>query len=99
MATDQKKPGGGGDLSSWGPTTPQPKTFFRRFRWLIISGAIVVLLLLLVVLAPTIASMGWAKSIILGKVNDQINGTLEAGSWDLNWFGGLELKEVRLFDK
>jgi len=56
------------NLSSWGPTTPQPKSFVRRFRWLLIGGGLVVLLLLLVMLAPMLASMGWAKSIILGQV-------------------------------
>src|SRR3954462_928175 len=99
MAGGKKTTGKSGELPSWGPTTPQPKTFLRRFRWLIIAGSIVLLLLLLVLLAPTIASMGWAKSIILGQVNDQLNGTVEAGEWDLNWYGGIELREVRLFDK
>src|SRR3982751_2021483 len=98
MAADKKNTEGG-NLSSWGPTTPQPKSFLRRFRWLIVAGSILILLLLLVILAPTIASMGWAKSIILGQVNDQLNGTLEAKEWDLNWYGGIELREVRLFDK
>src|SRR5687767_8679873 len=96
---ESKKSGDGGGLSSWGPTTPEPKTWVRRFRWLIVGGGIVVLLFLLVVLAPTLASMGWAKSMILGQINDQLNGTVEAKEWDLNWFGGLELREVRLFDK
>src|SRR6266850_4123488 len=97
---ESKKSGdGGGGLSSWGPTTPQPKTFVRRFRWLIMAGGVLVLLLLLVMLAPTLASMGWAKTMILGQVNDQLNGTIEAKEWDLNWFGGVELREVRLFDK
>src|SRR5258706_9968824 len=96
---ESKKSGDGGNLSSWGPTTPQPKTFVRRFRWLIVAASLLVLLFLLVVLAPTIASMGWAKSMILGQVNDQLNGTIDAKEWDLNWFGGIELREVRLFDK
>src|SRR5215210_4104663 len=95
----EKKTNDGGNLSNWGPSTPEPKTFLRRFRWLIVAGSIVVLLLLLVLLAPTIASMGWAKSIILGQINDQLNGTIEAGEWDLNWWGGTELHEVRLLDK
>jgi hypothetical protein len=99
MSGGEAKTNDGGNLSSWGPTTPQPKTFLRRFRWLLIAGGVVVLLFLLVVLAPTLASMGWAKSIILGKVNDQLNGSLVAKDWDLNWFGGLELSEVRLYDK
>jgi hypothetical protein len=50
-------------------------------------------------LAPTLASMGWAKSIVLGQINDQLNGTIEAKEWDLNWFGGIELRGVRLLDK
>ena len=54
---ESNKSGAGGGLSSWGPTTPAPKTFLRRFRWLIIAGGIVVLLLMLVMLAPTLASM------------------------------------------
>src|SRR5688572_20159530 len=91
--------GESGGLSSWGPTTPQPKTFVQRFRWLLIGGGVLVLLFLLVVLAPTLASMGWAKSIIIGKINEQLNGTLEAKEWSLNWSGGLELHEVRLYDK
>src|SRR5258707_571802 len=99
MSGGESKSGDGGSLPSWGPTTPQPKTFVRRFRWLILAASLLVLLFLLVVLAPTIASMGWAKSMILGQVNDQLNGTIEAKEWDLNWFGGIELREVRLFDK
>src|ERR1041385_4663577 len=98
MSAGKKNPDDG-SLSSWGPSKPEPKSFVRRFRWLITAGSILILLLLLVVLAPTLASMGWAKSIILGQVNDQLNGTLEAGEWDLNWFGGIELRQVRLFDK
>src|SRR2546423_4375040 len=96
---ESKKSGDGGNLSSWGPGTPAPKSFVRRFRWLILAGSILLLLFLLVVLAPTIASMGWAKTMILGQVNDQLNGTIEAKEWDLNWFGGVELREVRLSDK
>ncbi len=99
MSGGEEQKGDSGGLSSWGPATPQPKSFLRRFRWLLIAGGILVLLLFLVVLAPTLASMGWAKSIILGKVNDQLNGTLVANEWDLNWFGGLELSGVRLYDK
>src|SRR5688572_10234794 len=89
----------GEGLSSWGPTTPQPKSFARRFRWLIVLGAVLVLLLILAALAPTLASTGWGKSIILGKVNNQLNGRLEAKEWSLSWFGGIELREVRLLDK
>jgi hypothetical protein len=99
MPGGKPKSGEGGGLSSWGPTTPEPKSFVRRFRWLIVAGSILVLLLLLVMLAPTLASMGWAKSIVLGQINDQLNGTIEAKEWDLNWFGGIELREVRLLDK
>src|SRR5947207_1919892 len=43
--------------------------------------------------------MGWAKSIILGQINDQLNGTVEAKEWDLNWWGGTEIREVRIFHK
>src|SRR5205814_10304816 len=95
---ESKKSGDGGGLSAWGPGTPAPKSFVRRFRWLILAGSILLLSFLLVGLAPAIASMGWAKTLIVGQLNDQLNGTIEAKVWALNWFGGGALGEVRLFD-
>lgn len=72
------------------------KTPLQRFKWLIVAGAVVVILLLLVALAPTIASMGWARSIVVGQINKNLNGELTIEDWSLGWGSGIEVKGVRL---
>src|SRR5436190_24243121 len=89
------------------PNDPQPKSPAdeklvvkkRRRRWPIVLGVIVVLLILLIALAPTIASMGFVRSIVLGKVNENLNGTVAVDSRSIGWFGGINAHGIKVADQ
>lgn len=78
------------------PETPPPK---KRRKWPFIVGGLVVLLLLLVLLLPTIASLGPIRSMVVGQINQQINGSVEIGGWSLGWFSPISLSNVKVYDE
>jgi hypothetical protein len=57
-----------------------------------------VLIILLVLLAPTIASLGFVRSIVQSQVNQNINGSVEIGSYSLGWIGGISASGVKVYD-
>ena len=69
---------------------PPPKKKKRR-RWLKITLGMVLVLILLVVFLPQIASMGFVRSIVVGKVNDNLNGKVAIADWSLGWTGGVDV--------
>ncbi len=81
------------------PQTPPPK---KKKSWvkriLIGVGVIIVLLIVVVLLAPTIASTGAVRGIVVSKVNDNLNGKVQINDWHLGWTGGLVVEGVRVFD-
>ena len=77
--------------------TPKPAPRRRR-RWPYVIGGLVVLLILLVLLAPTLLSIGPARSMALGIVNDNLNGRVEVADWSLGWNSGVTLNGLKLFD-
>jgi hypothetical protein len=64
---------------------------------LTIVGIIVVLAALLL-LAPTIASTAPVRAIVLGQVNDRLNGRVQVEDWSLGWWSGIRADGVRVFD-
>src|SRR5262245_15930829 len=87
---------GGDPASSPTPELSVPRRSGRR-RWAIVLGAIVVILLVLLLLAPGIASSSWVRSIVVGKINQSINGRVQIDDWSLSWRGGTQVSGVRLF--
>src|SRR6185295_3727595 len=77
------------------PNTP-PKKRRRRWPWVIL--AIVLLLVLLVALAPTLLSTAPARSIVVSKINNNLNGTLSVSDWSLGWTSGVVLNGVKVDD-
>src|ERR1044071_3708705 len=73
-----------------------PRTRWRGSRWLLITAIVLMLLVLLSLLAPTIASMSWARSIILSQINKNLNGRVQIEDWSLGWFSGTELRGLRI---
>jgi hypothetical protein len=61
-------------------------------------GVLLVLLILLVLLAPTIAGMGVVRSIVVGQINDKLNGSVEIGSYSLGWTSGITADDVKVYD-
>ena len=86
------------------PPKPAPK---KRRRWLVIAvvaiGIIGILLVgvvaALVALVPTIASSGYARSIIVGQVNNNLNGKVSIDDISVSWTGGLKITGVRVLDE
>src|SRR2546429_115951 len=96
MTTSKSTPGSFGGPDVW---AKRPPSILRRFRWLFIAGGVLLFLLLLVALAPTIAGMGWVRSLVLDHVNNDLNGTVEIEDWSLGWFSGTEITNLRIQQK
>src|SRR5687768_14707179 len=53
----------------------------RRRRWPYVLLAFVLLIGLLVLLTPTLAGTGPVRGVILGQVNQRLNGRVEVADW------------------
>src|SRR5437762_433886 len=81
------------------PATPPPVKPKKRRRWPWVIGGILLFLILLVLLAPTIASTGAVRSIVIGKINQNLNGKLAVNDWSLGWTSGVTLDSVKIDDE
>ncbi len=79
-------------------TPPSPKKKRGR-RWLKVIGVLLLILILLVLCAPMIISTGAVKNIVVGKVNEQLNGRLEIADWSIGWTSGVKVTGVKVFDE
>src|SRR4051812_32037878 len=70
----------------------------RRRRWPFVVVGVLLFVVLLVILAPTIASMGWVRSAVVGQVNKHLNGTVAINDWSFSWTGGQRIAGVRVLD-
>ncbi|HEX5244538.1 MAG TPA: hypothetical protein VFW23_14845 [Tepidisphaeraceae bacterium] len=75
---------------------PRKRSWVRRVLYVIV--ALIVILVVVVLLIPTIASTAWVRSIVVNKVNANLNGHIEIASWSLGWFSPLEVSGVKVFD-
>ena len=81
------------------PATVVPVRPRRRRRLVLkVVGAMVVLIVFLVLALPTVVSSGPVRSIIVGQINDRLNGKVEVASLSLGWFSGVKVQGVRVFD-
>lgn len=86
-------------------TPPSPEgqpSKVKKGKWgkrlLIGAAVLVVVLVILVLLIPTIAGMGFVRSIVVGKVNDNLNGKLAIDDWSLSWTSGIDVNGLSLTD-
>lgn len=75
---------------------PRKRSWLRRALYVMV--ALIVLLVIVVLLIPTIASTAWVRSIVVNKVNANLNGHVEIASWSMGWFSPLEVSGVKVFD-
>jgi len=83
-----------------GPPTssPPPRRGFLKRHWWKIGIGLFLALLLLVLLLPTLASTSPVRSLVVSKINDQLNGKLSIDSWSIGWTGGVTVKGIRIVD-
>jgi hypothetical protein len=75
---------------------PTPKRKRRRWPWVILI--IFLILIALIALAPTIAGTAPVRSFIVGKINQNINGSAEIGDLSLSWFSPTSITGVKVYD-
>src|SRR5437764_10385347 len=71
------------------PSVPRKRKWVRRSLYIV--GGLVVVLVILVLLIPTIAGMGFVRSIVVNKVNDNLNGHVQIANWSLGWTSGIKI--------
>src|SRR5207253_3042488 len=67
--------------------------------WPKVVIGILLIFILLVVFLPQIASLGFVRSIVVGKVNNNLNGKVAIDNWSLGWTGGVDVKGVKVYDE
>ncbi len=71
----------------------------RWLRRLIVAGVLLlIVLVVLVLLVPTLLSTGAGKRFVLGVVNDQITGEVDADGLSVGWLSGQSLTGVVVRD-
>ena len=55
-------------------------------------------LLLVLVFAPSLLSIGPARSMVLGVVNKELNGKVEVASWSLGWNSGITVNGLKVYE-
>lgn len=80
------------------PTGNQAAKRKRRRRWPWIVGGILVLILLFVLLAPTLLSMGGARSLVVGQINHRLNGRIDVKDWSLGWISPMRVDGLVIYD-
>src|SRR4051812_13336724 len=71
----------------------------RRRRWPIVLLVLLLLLVLLVALAPTLLSTSPARSFVIGKINQNLNGKVKIDQWSLGWTSPVRVTGLKVFDK
>ncbi len=79
------------------PSDQKPKMKPRHRKLMKILGVVGAVCVLLLVFLPSIASMGWVRSIVLSKVNAQLNGEVQIDDWSFGWFSGTRVHNLRVF--
>ena len=80
------------------PTTPpaqtQPQPARKKRKWIL--RTILFLILALIVLLPNILNMGFVRSMVLSKVNENLTGKVTIASWSFSWFGSTTIEDIKI---
>lgn len=79
------------------PTPQPPPAPKKRRKWPFIVVGLLLLLVLLVLLAPTIASTGPVRGMVVGQINKSLNGMVQINDWSFSWIGGTRIDGIRVF--
>jgi hypothetical protein len=78
---------------------PRPAKRKRRRRWPWVLLVLLLLLVLIVVAAPALLSTSPARSFVVGKINQNLNGKVKIDDWSLGWMSPVRITGVKVFDK
>lgn len=56
------------------------------------------MLIVLIALAPWIASLAPVRSFVVARLNAQLNGRVEVGSYSLGWFSRTQARDIKIYD-
>ena len=77
----------------------KPATTARRRRWPWIVLAVAVVLAILIFISPYVASTGPVQRLVVGAINDNIDGKIAPLDYSLNWTGPTRINRVVLLDR
>src|SRR5690349_4964118 len=80
------------------PAAPSPKRRRRRL-WPKVLLILLILIVLAVVFAPALLSTAPARSFVVGKINQNLNGRVEINNWALGWASPVTVSGIKVFDK
>lgn len=87
------------ESSSQPASQPRPSHSRRRGRRILIGiGVVLLLIVLLIVFLPALASTAPVRSFAIGKINENLNGSVTIEDWSLGWFSGIRAQGVRVHD-
>jgi hypothetical protein len=78
-------------------TPVKKRSKIKKILWVL--GGIVAVFVLLILLLPTLLSTSVGKQVILGRINQSLDGTMEIKELSVGWFSGLKLTGVNFKDK
>src|SRR2546421_6016470 len=81
-----------------GPAATSPKRKRRR-RWPLVLLVLLLLLVPIVLFAPALLSTSPARSFVVGKINQNLNGKVEIDHWSLGWMSPVRVTGLEVFDK
>src|SRR3954449_11773804 len=67
---------------------PAPRRKKKRW-WLRVLLTLLILIVLLIVCAPYIASTAPVRSIVVGQINNNLNGSVAIADYSVGWTGGV----------
>lgn len=78
------------------PTASAGRSKFKVVKWLLIATTAVIVLIFVAV--PLYLSSESGKSMIVGRINDAVDGKVEMESLSMGWFKGVRLKDLSFAD-
>lgn len=82
------------------PNESSPKQKRRWLRRVVIALLLIVIVVFgLIATAPMIASTGPVRAFIVGKVNQQLNGSVKIDDTSFGWFSGQRVGGIKIFDE
>src|SRR3982750_4420577 len=79
-------PGAAADFHAPAQPAAAPLAKRRRRRlWPKVLLVLLILIILAIVFAPTLLSTAPARSFVVGKINQSLNGRVEINHWALGW--------------